>query len=47
MVEYYNSMEEIVMPIFKELIEDIRTNKNLPQSWKETTITLIPKQDQK
>lgn len=36
-----------MMPIFKELIEYIRTNRNLPQFWKETTITLIPKQDQK
>lgn len=42
-VEYYEALEEEVMPIYKEVIEVIRTSKTIPASWKESTTTLIPK----
>ena len=42
--EYYKTFEEILIPQFKKLIEDIQTKGEIPNSWKEAYISLTHKE---
>ena len=42
--EYYKAFEEILIPHFKKLTEDIGTIWEIPDSWKEAHVSLIHKE---
>uniref|UniRef100_A0A670JU33 Reverse transcriptase domain-containing protein n=1 Tax=Podarcis muralis TaxID=64176 RepID=A0A670JU33_PODMU len=42
---YYKEMKAILLPPLKEVINNILKEKEIPETWKEAFITLIPKQD--
>lgn len=43
--EFYSELQEIITPIFKDVLKEIRGEKIIPETWTEAIITIIPKKD--